>query len=473
MILYNTKTKAKEKFTPLVENTARVYSCGPTVYFSAHIGNMRAYIFTDILKKALELDGFKVFDVMNITDVGHLTTDADTGEDKMEQSAKAQGIDPSAIAKKYTTEYMQDCEKLNIKKPQIIAPATQYIKEMINFVKALEKKGMTYQTSDGVYFDASKFPNYSKLSGASIEGNRGGARINLGEKRNINDFALWKFCGDNVIQKWPAPWKSPSGSNLGCPGWHIECSAISFRHLGETFDIHTGGIDHIPIHHTNEIAQTESLTGKPMCEFFCHNEFMTVNGGKMSKSLGNAYTLTQLEEHGFSPMIFRYFVLLASYRSILNFTFEALTAAQNAYNNLISGLVKHRNALFDKNKITKATLDDYWKEFKAALADDLNTPKAIAVIWNALKEKPSKQIYDLIIEMDKTLSLDFEKAVAEQKNPKQMEIPDEIKKLAEERLVAKQKKDWATADKIRGNIGDLGWEILDTNDGYILNKKKG
>ena len=473
MILYNTKTRKKEKLKPLGADTVRVYSCGPTVYFSAHIGNMRAYIFTDILKKALELDGLKVLDVMNITDVGHLTTDADTGEDKMEQSAKAQGVNPSAIAKKYTDEYMQDCNKLNIRKPQIVAPATKYVKEMIDFVKALEKKGMTYQTSDGVYFDASKFADYSKLSGASIEGNRGGARIDLGEKRNINDFALWKFCGDNVIQKWPALWKSPSGSNMGCPGWHIECSAIALKHLGETFDIHTGGIDHIPIHHTNEIAQTESLTGKPMCQFFCHNEFMTVNGGKMSKSLGNAYTLTQLEERGFSPVVFRYFVLLASYRSILNFTFEALTAAQNAYNNLIPGLIKHRDAS-DENKASKTILDNYWQEFKNAVTDDLNTPKAIAVIWNALKEKPSKQIYDLIIKMDKTLSLDFAKAVDEQtKQTSSVKIPSEVTTLAESRIKAKQQKDWVAADKLRASIGELGWEVTDTKDGYVLNKKKG
>ena len=467
MQLYNTKTRTKQEFKAIQDKTVRIYSCGPTVYFSPHIGNMRAYVFVDILKKVLELDGFKVLDVMNITDVGHLTSDADDGEDKMEQSAKAQGVNPSAIAKKYTDEFMRDCAKLNIRLPQIIAPATQYIKQMIDFIKKLEKKGFTYKTSDGIYFDSSRFPAYADLSGAKIEGNRSGARIDFGEKRNSNDFALWKFCGANVIQKWPSPW------GVGCPGWPLECSAIALEHLGETFDIHTGGIDHIPIHHTNEIAQTEALTGKTMCNFWCHNEFMKVDGGKMSKSLGNMYTLTQLEQRGYKPMAFRYFLLLAGYRSILNFTFEALTAAQNAYNNLVSLLAKHCHSANDFEEIQERSDEESlrrtWREFKHELTDDLNTPKALAIIWNLLKEKPSKSIYNLIIKMDKTLSLDLKKAVKEHLSPEI--IPENIQTLAKNRLTAKQNKDWATADKLRKQIEDIGWEILDTKDGYTIKKK--
>jgi len=474
MFLYNTKSRRKEKFAAIKDNTVRIYSCGPTVYFSAHIGNMRAYIFTDVLKKTLELDGFKILDVMNITDVGHLTTDADLGEDKIEQSAKQQGISPAEIAKKYTNEFFTDCAKLNIRRPKIIACATDYIPQMIDFVSALEQKGFTYQTSDGVYFDSSKFANYASLSGANIEGNRGGARVDLGEKRNSSDFALWKFCGPNVIQKWHAPWKDSGGSDFGCPGWHIECSAISLSNLGETFDIHTGGVDHIPIHHTNEIAQTESLTGKPMCSFFCHNEFVMVNGGKMSKSLGTAYTLSDLEKRGYTPMVFRYFVLLASYRSILNFTFDALTSAQNAYNNLVILLARHSTA---KNTASAADIkktNAFLAEFKAAVTDDLNTPKAIAVLWAALKEPPSGQIYKAVLEMDKILSFDLEKAVADHinatPNEQEVQIPDAIKKLSEARAAAKQEKDWTKADALRAQLKEQGWEITDVKDGYTLKK---
>ena len=466
MILYNTRTRKKETFKPLNGKTARVYSCGPTVYYSAHIGNMRAYIFTDILKKAIEMDGWKLFDVMNITDVGHLVTDADDGEDKIEKSAKALKITPQEIAAKYTAEFLADCDKLNIRRTKVLCPATEHINEMIQFVKTLEQKGLTYTTSDGVYFDASKFKDYFALSGAVLEGNKGGVRVDIGEKRNANDFALWKFCGPEVIQKWPSPW------GVGCPGWHIECSAMALKYLGETFDIHTGGIDAIPIHHTNEIAQTESLTGKRMCEFWCHNEFMTVDNGKMSKSLGNTYTLTQLSEKGFSPMDFRYFVLLGRYRTILNFTFEGLRAAQNAYRNLIEILAKHKqsNTKLDANK-TKV----YYEDFKTEIFDDLNTPKAIAVMWQAVKESFSCDIYDLVIKMDAVLSLGISDSVSKylQKadSIKEVHMPALVKTLAEKRLQAKKQKDFTTADKIRDEIGVLGYEIIDTKEGYTISRR--
>ena len=465
MKLYNTLTRKKETFTPIDGKTAKIYTCGPTVYFSAHIGNMRAYIFTDILKKTLELAGFDVLDVMNITDVGHLTSDADDGEDKMEQTAKAQGVNPAEIAKKYTDEYMRDCKKLNIRDAKIIAPATAYIDQMIEFIKGLEAKGFTYITSDGVYFDASKFADYAKLSRAKIEGNRAGARIDLGEKRNINDFALWKFLGTNALQRWKSPW-----SEWGCPGWHLECSAIALNYLGESFDIHTGGVDHIPIHHTNEIAQTQSLTGKKMCNFWCHNEFMQVDSGKMGKSLGNAYTLTQLEERGFAPMHFRYFVLQANYRSILNFTFEGLKSAQTAYQNIVSLLAKHN--VSPEAKQATSEINKFWEQFRDAMLDDLNTPKAIAVLWSTLKLPPSRDIYDLIIKMDETLSLGLADAVTQYiKNAGTSDdIPQNIEELAKQRLVAKQNKDWATADNIRNQITSQGYEVMDTKDGYTIKK---
>jgi cysteinyl-tRNA synthetase len=461
MILYNTLTRKKEKFEPLENNTARIYSCGPTVYTSPTIGNMRAFIFTDVLKKALRLNGFDIMDVINVTDVGHLTTDADEGEDKLESSAKKAGIDPQQIAKTYTDEFMGDIAALNIKTPKIIAPATDYITEMIEFVSGLENKGYTYKTSDGVYFDSSKFPNYPNLSGSSIEGNKAGARIDLGKKKNAHDFALWKLCGGSVIQKWDSPW------GVGCPGWHIECSAIARKHLGDTFDIHTGGIDLIPIHHTNEIAQTESLTGKKMCQFWCHNEFMTIDGGKMSKSLGNAYTITQLTQRGYSPMIFRYFVLLATYRTILNFSFPALDSAKTAYNNLVALLAKHKTAAQ-----SEPLPQNIFEDFKSAMANDLNTPQAIAILWQAAKSAPNHAVYDLIVKMDETLSLDLEKSVEEllNKKPEENVIPTEIEQLAEQRLDAKKNKDWATADMLRAKITDAGFRIVDNPSGYIIEK---
>jgi len=454
MILYNTKTRKKEEFKPIDGKTVRMYSCGPTVYFTAHIGNLRAYIFVDVLKKGLELAGFDILDVMNTTDVGHLTDDADDGEDKIEQSARAQKITPEEIAKKYTDEFFRDCDMLNIRRPKIVAPATKYIKQMIKFVAGLEKKGFTYKTSDGIYFDSSKFKTYADLSRKKIDGNKAGARIDLGEKRNLHDFALWKFCGPNVIQKWDSPW------GVGCPGWHLECSAIALEHLGETFDIHTGGIDHIPIHHTNEIAQTESLTGKEMCLFWCHNEFMQVNGGKMGKSLGNAYTLANLQAKGYDPLDFRYFVLLATYRSIMNFTWEGLDSAKAALGNLRAALAKH------KEGTAKVDCGGYLTDFTAAILDDLNTPRALAILWYIAKEPASKDIYKAALEMDKVLGLDLCREVA------QVQVPKEIIELAEKRLEAKRNKDWAVADELRKKISQAGWEINDTKDGYQLHPKK-
>jgi len=453
MLLYNTKSRTKEEFKPLDGKTVKMYSCGPTVYFTAHIGNLRAYIFVDVLKKALELAGFDLLDVMNTTDVGHLTDDADDGEDKIEKSAREKKVSPEEIAKRYTEEFFRDCELLNIRPPKIVAPATKYIKQMIAFVAGLEKKGFTYKTSDGIYFDSSKFRTYADLSRKKIEGNKAGARIELGEKRNLHDFALWKFCGANVIQKWDSPW------GVGCPGWHLECSAIALEHLGETFDIHTGGIDHIPIHHTNEIAQTESLTGKQMCTFWCHNEFMQVSGGKMGKSLGNAYTLADLQSKGYDPLDFRYFVLLATYRSLLNFTFEGLDSAKTALVNLRTALAKH------KDGTAKVDCKKYLQDFKAAILDDLNTPKGLAILWQMIKESASKDVYEAALEMDKVLSLGLDREI-ETKN-----VPKEIQELAEKRLEAKKSKDWATADSLRNKISQAGWDIMDIKDGYTLKPK--
>ncbi|MCL2846218.1 MAG: cysteine--tRNA ligase [Firmicutes bacterium] len=456
MKLYNTMSRRKEDFVPMDGKTATIYSCGPTVYGTASIGNLRAYIFTDILKRGLLLAGFGIKDVINTTDVGHLQSDADDGEDKIEVAARKAKLDPAAIAQQYTDEFLRDCDALNILRPKKLVPATSCVDKMIEHIAGLEKLGYTYITSDGVYFDSSKFERYWDMQGKPKEGkgDKAGARIDMGEKRNAHDFALWKFTPPTALQKWDSPW------GVGCPGWHIECSAIIRKHLGDTIDIHTGGIDHIPIHHTNEIAQSEALTGKTFARFWMHNEFMKVDGTKMSKSLGNVYTLPQLAKRGFTPMAFRYFVLGAHYRTILNFTFEALEGAQNAYNNLVKEVFKHYHATTH----TPVTNDD----FATAILDDLNTPRALAAIWELLREKPNRGVYDLIVKFDKTLGLGLEAAVSVKIIVN--EIPTSIKELAEKRFAAKQKKDFTAADKLRAEVQSMGYEILDSKDSYEIKK---
>lgn len=458
MKLYNTLTKGKEDFHTVQPGVVNMYSCGPTVYYTAHIGNLRAYICGDVLKKTLRLNGYQVNDVMNITDVGHLVGDGDNGEDKVEKTAKAQGVSPLAIAKKYTDQFLHDCQALNITLPKHIVPATQCIDAMIEMIKTLESKGCTYRTSDGIYFDASTFPNYFQLSQGNLAGNKGGARVALGEKRHINDFALWKFVGANTLQKWDSPW------GVGCPGWHIECSAISKQYLPLPFDIHTGGVDHIPIHHTNEIAQTESATGKKMCNFWFHNEFMTIDGGKMSKSLGNVYTLQDLIDRGYAPVHLRLLVLQTIYRSVLNFTFPALTSAKETYQKIVAALAKHQASATttDPTVLTKLQQD-----FLDALNNDLNTPVALAALHQALKQPASRDIYDLVTTVfDRVLSLDL--AAAVNANPTDQPIPAAIVALAEQRLQAKRQKDYATADQLRQQIESAGYQITDTPTGYQI-----
>ena len=409
--LYNTLTRQKDEFSPLDGKTVRMYSCGPTVYSTASIGNLRAYVFTDILKRTLRYAGYDVMDVMNLTDVGHLASDGDTGEDKIERAAKKEGRTPADIAAGYTRQFLADCDKLHIIKPKVVAPATDYIAEMMTFVDELTAKGLTYTTSDGIYFDASKFPNYNKLSRQPIENNRAGARVEMGEKRNPHDFALWKFVPDTTLQKWNFHGRP------GCPGWHIECSAISRKFLGDTFDIHTGGVDHITIHHTNEIAQTESLTEKPMCRFWCHNEFIQVNGGKMAKSLGNVYTIADLESRNIKPLAYRYLLLTSHYRSILNFTFESLSAAAVTFDKYLATVEKHRNAPPNTPSQTPKTPDFPPKsaenspisreisQIKSALFNDLNTAAALGIVWKLLKMPASREIYTAILDLDKIFAL--------------------------------------------------------------------
>ena len=460
MKLYNTLTRKKEEFAPLDGKTVRMYSCGPTVYNFAHIGNMRTYIFMDILRRTLRYEGYKVKGVMNITDVGHLLSDADEGEDKMEKAAKEQRKSPYEIADFYTKVFFDDLKKLNIGKPELTPKATEHIREMLDFVYTLCEKGYGYETSDGIYFDISKFPAYGQLSGINLEDQKAGARVEVNdEKRSPFDFAIWKKAPKEHIMQWDSRW------GKGYPGWHIECSAMSKKYLGEVFDIHTGGVDHIPIHHENEIAQSYGYSGKNPAKFWMHGEFMLVNNGKMSKKLGNTYLVSQLEEMGYSPMCFRYFCLNTHYRKKLNFTFEGMDGAKTAYARLCALVAKHREG---ENDVSDEKLAAYRKEFEEDVTDDLNVPGAMGVLWTMLKEPASRKIYALALEMDKIFGLKLDEAKAEEVKE---EFPAEITAIANERAAARAAKDWGKSVELRAKLDDLGYAVKDTKEGYTLTRK--
>ena len=460
MKLYNTLTRKKEEFAPLDGKTVRMYSCGPTVYNFAHIGNMRTYIFMDILRRTLRYEGYKVKGVMNITDVGHLLSDADEGEDKMEKAAKEQQKSPYEIADFYTKVFFDDLKKLNIGKPELTPKATEHIREMLDFVYTLCEKGYGYETSDGIYFDISKFPAYGQLSGINLEDQKAGARVEVNdEKRSPFDFAIWKKAPKEHIMQWDSRW------GKGYPGWHIECSAMSKKYLGEVFDIHTGGVDHIPIHHENEIAQSYGDSGKNPAKFWMHGEFMLVNNGKMSKKLGNTYLVSQLEEMGYSPMCFRYFCLNTHYRKKLNFTFEGMDGAKTAYARLCALVAKHREG---ENDVSDEKLAAYRKEFEEDVTDDLNVPGAMGVLWTMLKEPASRKIYALALEMDKIFGLKLDEAKAEEVKE---EFPAEITAIANERAAARAAKDWGKSDELRAKLDELGYAVKDTKEGYTLTRK--
>ncbi len=459
MKLFNTLTRKKEDFSTIDGKCVRMYSCGPTVYNYAHIGNMRTYIFMDLLRRALLFENFKLKGVMNITDVGHLLSDADDGEDKMVKAAKEQQKSPYEIAEYYTKVFMEDIESLNISKPELIVKATDHIQDMIDYVVELENKGYAYETSDGIYFDIGKFPEYGKLSGISLEDQQAGSRVDVNEeKRHPADFALWKKAEKNHIMQWPSPW------GMGYPGWHIECSAMSRKYLGDYFDIHTGGVDHIPIHHENEIAQNEAMTGKKCTNFWIHGEFMLFDNGKMSKSLGNTYRIGQLKEMGYSPMDFRYFCLNAHYRKKLNFTFDGLDSAKTARLRLKALIAQHKAG---GASIALETLEKYRKEFYEAVDDDLNIPLALGILWTMLKEtEPSRQVYDLALVMDRVLGLSLDKEEEQVID----DIPIEVKELAEKRYQAKLAKDYTLADTLRKELTEKGYSVMDTKDGYTVKK---
>lgn len=455
MKIYNSLTRKKEELSSK-DNVIKMYTCGPTVYYFPHIGNMRAYIFMDLLRKSLKYCGFKIEGVMNITDVGHLVSDSDEGEDKMEIAAKRENKDPYEIAKFYTDCFIKDTSRLNIELPEHIAKATEHIGEMIDFIKKLEEKGYTYIIDDGVYFDVQKFKGYGQLSGKDLS-TVGESRIDENnQKHHPFDFALWKFVPENHIMKWNSPW------GVGCPGWHIECSAMGEKYLGNSIDIHTGGIDHKPIHHENEIAQNDAKEGKRVVKNWMHVEFLQVDGGKMSKSLGNLYTLDDLIKKGYCPLDFRYMNLLTHYRKALNFTFESLASSASALKSLKNLVLEHKDA---PNKTKEEVLESYEDQFVAAISDDLNIPLALGVLWKMLKsEEKSNDIFLLAKKFDSVFSLDLGKET------KADEIPEEILNLANQRKIARENKDYAKSDEIRNLISSKGYTILDTKEGFEIKK---
>lgn len=463
LFFYNTLTGKKEKFIPINKNEVKMYSCGPTVYSYAHIGNFRTYIFVDSLRRTLEYNGYKMKHVMNITDVGHLTSDADTGEDKMEKAAKKEGKDPYEIAKFYANAFMNDMGKLHIEKPEIITKATDNIPQMIEMVKEIIKNGYGYETSKGIYFDVSKLDKYPVLSNNSVEGQQAGARVEVDkEKRNPFDFALWIKAPENHIMKWDSPW------GKSYPGWHIECSAMGRRFLGENFDIHTGGVDHIPVHHENEIAQCKGAFGHNPANFWMHCEFLLVDGGKMSKSLGNIYTISELKEKGIEPLAYKLFCFSSHYRNKLNFTFDGVKASNIALNRIRKGYLAHLNG---NDSIEEKEIEEYENRFHSAINDDLNIPLAIGVLWDVIKnEKKSKELADLILRFDKVFGLDLansEKYLQElNENEEDISvIPEQVLQFANERKIARENKDFQKADLLRKKIEESGYQIKDIAGG--------
>ena len=457
--IYNTLSRSKEVFVPVRPGRVGIYTCGPTVYNYAHIGNLRTYIFMDILRRVFAFNGYKVKSVMNITDVGHLLSDADDGDDKMSMAAAEQKKTPEEIAEFYSAAFFRDIARLNVRRPDVTPKATEHIGDMIKIVQALLDKGYAYETDDGIYFDISKFPDYGKLSGANLEEQLAGARVDINTgKRHPADFALWKKAAPNHIMKWPSPW------GMGYPGWHIECTAMSNKYLGDVFDIHTGGIDHVPIHHENEIAQAEAWLGKKAVNYWMHSEFMLVDGGKMSKSLGNTYTVDDLAAKGYTPMEFRYMCLNVQYRQKLNFTWEAMAAAKTAYERLSALLYRHKTAPAPENR---PEIEKYLGEFHEAINDDLNVPMAMGVLWKMLRLPAGKDVYDAALVMDKVFALDFDKVTSPDHTA---EAPPEIREMAEKRCEVRRNKNWAESDRLRDEIAAKGYKVLDTADGYRLEK---
>ena len=456
--LYDTYTRSLREFTPLNPPEVGLYTCGPTVYDFAHIGNLRTYLFEDILRRTLEFNGLQVKQVMNITDVGHLVSDADTGEDKMEKGSRRTGKTAWELAEIYTQEFKKDLDRLNILEPVIWCRATDHIAEQIDLIRCIEEKGFTYRTTDGIYFDTSRLPDYGRLGRLDIEGLQAGARIEMGEKRSPTDFALWKFSPTD--QQRQMEWDSPWG--VGFPGWHIECSAMSAKYLGSFFDIHCGGEDHISVHHTNEIAQTEACYGTRLANFWLHGYFLQIGEEqKMSKSGGGFLRVQTLLDKGYDPLAYRLFSLNAHYRAKLNFTWEGLDGAAKALERL-------RAAAFAWGAPGEINAE-FNERFAEPVNDDLNMPRAMAVVWELVKsDLPAPVKKATLLEFDRVLGL----RLAEWQ-PEEAAVPAEVLALVEQRQQARQEKRWQDADALRAQIDAAGYLLEDTPQGPRVRAGKG
>ena len=456
---YNTLTRKKELFKPIDEREIRMYSCGPTVYKDATIGNMRTNIFQDVLRRVLKYNGYKLKHAMNITDVGHLVSDGDEGEDKMLKTAREENKSPLEIAQYYTKLFFEDLKLLNIETPEIVCKATEHIKEMLEYVEKLVNNGYAYETSTAIYFDISKLDKYPILSNLNLEEQKAGARVDIDpEKRSPYDFALWIKAPENHLMKWDSPW-GPS-----YPGWHIECSAMGQKYLGEQFDIHTGGIDLIPTHHENEIAQSKGACGKIPANYWMHGEYLLIDGGKMSKSLGNVYLVKDFIERGYDPIVYKLFSYSCHYRNKLNFTWEGIEAASKSLERLKKGYIVH---LKGKDEVDEDAINEYEERFHKAINDDLNMPAAMGVVWEVVRQdKKSDKFAKLLLKFDTVLGLKID----EECNKPKEELPEEILELIEERKKARENKEWNKSDELRDIIKEKGYEIKDTKDGMEVKK---
>jgi len=456
IFLTNSLTRKKEKFIPLKEGSVGIYSCGPTVYWNQHIGHMYAYVQWDVLVRYLRYLGNNVKWVMNLTDVGHMTSDEDAGEDKMEKGAKREGLTVWQIADKYIEQFTDSLESLNIQKPDVLCRATDNIAEQIDLIKKIEANGFTYKTKTGLVFDTSKFPDYVKFANLNLEEQNAGARTEVDlEKKNPWDFLLWVTNQPSHIMQWDSPW------GRGFPGWHIECTAMSTKYLGETFDIHTGGKEHIPVHHTNEVAQGFGAFGRQTANVWLHNNWLTLKGEKISKSLGNMITVQDLVAKGKDPLALRYFILNSNYRQGANFTWEALGAAEASLKNLRDQLItlKAQTQRTTLSQEKGAEIDEYRNAFIKALAGDLNVTKALATLWEMLKSNiPSTDKYDLALSFDEVLGLNLGES-------KKIIIPKEVEEMLVEREVLRKKGDFAASDVIRNKIVGFGFLVEDTPQG--------
>jgi len=473
MKLYNTLTRRKDEFVPLVPSKVGIYTCGPTVYMFAHVGNFRAYVFADTLRRVMGYLGYEVKHVMNVTDVGHLTSDEDTGEDKLDKEARLEGKKPEEIAQFYEQAFFADAAKLNILRPHVVCRATEHIPDMIELVRRIEANGFAYRTSVGLIFDTGKYPEYALLSRLNLAEQQAGARVAVDpERRNASDFALWITNQPNHLMQWDSPW------GRGFPGWHVECSAMSIKYLGERFDIHTGGIDHIPVHHTNERAQNFAATGKEVVVRWMHNAFLVIGDARMGKSEGNLVTISELEKLGARPLDFRYLCHTALYRTPLSYTAESLKSAQNS----LGGLVDFgRNAQAWPVK-DAAWTEPYRRKFRDAIADDLNVPQGLAAVWNLVREGNQRQdrsAWDAVLDFDRVLGLGLANTsrVVSVRDGVQASVshglapsgtPEDILQLAQARQAARTVRNWAESDRLRKEIFDRGYVVEDTKYGWSL-----